>query len=91
MAKQTAPVMDDGFLTHWKCSLGNPYCLRTYNGSNVILKVFATIFSALGIQQLYTSAFYQQTNFKAKSHNRTIAIRVWNYFTEHQRDWYSYI
>lgn len=87
LAKQTASITADAFLTNLVYKFGIPDYLLTENGYNFISKSFSRICSSLHIKQLYTSTFYPQTNGPAERFNCTIAIRLRHYVTEHRQNW----
>lgn len=91
LAKITAPVTADAFLTNLVYNFGIPGFRFTDNGSNFIAKFFHIICSSLGMQQLFTYSFHPHINSQAGNYNLTISIRLRHYVTELQRDLYRYI
>ena len=69
---------------------GPPKTLISDNGKQFAAKFFQAVCSLLGLFNIFTSTYHQQTNGQVERRNRTILAMLRNYFNEHQDDWDRY-
>ena len=91
MKKITAKYVAIAFVEHWVFKYGPPKTPVSDNGSNFVSKLFQRIYSYIGMEKMYTSTYYPQTNGQVERYNRTILDMLRNYVNEHQDDWDEYV
>lgn len=64
-----------------------PTLLLTDNVPQFVIKIFASIYTYLGVSYLTTTAYHPHTNGQVERFNETIATCLRLYVGEHQREW----
>lgn len=63
---------DNVYLEQWIIWFGIPSHSITDNGTQLVGKLLASIFSCLDVKHLTATAFHQQSNAQAKWYDRTV-------------------
>ena len=83
----TADAVVRAFCEAWVFKFGPPALLLSDNGGQFTSKFFQHVGKILGVRQLFTTAYYPQTNGQVERFNRTILAGLRHFCSEHGQDW----
>lgn len=86
-SKKTFSYMKNAFLDLWIVLFGIHANLWMDIGPQLLRKFFSSISGYQRLKRLATTAYYLQTNIKAKRYKRIIVERLRKYVKHHQRHW----
>jgi transposase InsO family protein len=83
----TALSVSRAFCDHWAYVYGPLVSLLTDNGPQCTAKFFQAVCAELGIQKVFTTAYYPQTKEQVGRYNRTILASLRWYVAARKDDW----
>jgi transposase InsO family protein len=83
----TSLMVAQSFSSGWVYIYGPPQVLLSDNGTQFNSRFFKDICGAMGIKQVFTSAYHPQTNGQVERFNRTILAQLRAFVGEDQSTW----
>ena len=86
----TANTVASAFFVHWVTKYGPPKQTLTDNGPQFAAKFMMATSQALGVKNIFMSAYHPQANGQVERYNRTLAAMLRCYVDENPKDWDLY-
>lgn len=78
------------FASHWVFKYGAPKEVLSDNGPQFAIKLYQNNCRINGISNTFTSAYHPQTNGQVDCFNRSIAVMLLCYVSDHPENWDEY-